>query len=77
MNKKTSYTNEFKFKVAIEAIRGQKTIPQLVQEFNVASSLISKWKKQVLDTGASVFANSTILTDFTLLWGTRLQLLSI
>lgn len=58
MNKKTSYTNEFKFKVAIEAIRGQKTIPQLVQEFNVASSLISKWKKQVLDSGASVFANN-------------------
>jgi transposase-like protein len=58
MNKKTSYTNEFKFKIAIEAIRGQKTIPQLVQEFNVASSLISKWKKQVLDNGSNVFSNS-------------------
>lgn len=59
MNKKTSYTNEFKFKVALEAIREQKTIAQLVQEFNVASSLISKWKKQVLENGANVFASSS------------------
>ena len=41
MNKKTSYTNEFKFKVALEAIREQKTIAQLVQEFNVARSLLN------------------------------------
>ena len=55
MNKKTSYTNEFKFTVALEAIRSQKTIPELVKEFNVASCLISKWKKQVLECGATVF----------------------
>jgi transposase-like protein len=45
MTKKTSYSNEFKFKVALETIRSQKIIAELVQEFNVASSLISKWKK--------------------------------
>ncbi len=56
MNKKTSYTNEFKFKVALEAIRSQKTIPDLVKEFNVASCLISKWKKQVLESGSTVFS---------------------
>jgi transposase-like protein len=55
MNKKTSYTNEFKFKVALEAIRNQKTIPDIVKEFNVASCLISKWKKQVLENGSTVF----------------------
>lgn len=59
MNKKTSYTNEFKFKVALAAIRGQKTIPELVQEFNVASCLISKWKKQILDNGSTVFSTDT------------------
>jgi transposase-like protein len=59
MNKKTNYTNEFKFKIAIEAIRGDKTIAQLVQEHNVASSLISKWKKQVLESGASLFGSSS------------------
>jgi transposase-like protein len=59
MTKKTSYSNEFKFKVALEAIRSQKTIAELVQEFNVASSLISKWKKQVLDSGSNIFNSAT------------------
>jgi transposase len=54
--KKTSYSNEFKFKVAVDAIRGHKTIAELVIEHNVASSLISKWKKQLLDCGAKTFA---------------------
>lgn len=58
MSKKTNYTNEFKFKIAIEAIRGDKTLAQLVQEHNVASSLICKWKKQVLDSGASLFGSN-------------------
>ena len=59
MTKKTSYSNEFKFKVALEALRSQKTIAELVQEFNVASSLISKWKKQVLDSGSNIFNSAT------------------
>jgi transposase len=57
--KKTSYTNEFKCKVAIEAIREKKTIADLVIEHNVASSLISKWKRQLLDGGAAAFASES------------------
>ena len=41
-NKKTSYTNEFKFKVAMDAIHGQKIIAELAIEYAIASSLISK-----------------------------------
>ena len=37
--KKSNYTKEFKFKVAVSALRNDKTIPQLVEEFSVASSL--------------------------------------
>lgn len=56
--KKTSYSNEFKFKVALDAIRAQKTLAELVAEHNVASSLISKWKKQLIECGANAFAVS-------------------
>jgi hypothetical protein len=38
-----------KFKVAIEAIRGEKTIAALCQEYGVVSSQIAKWKKIVLE----------------------------
>jgi len=56
-SKKSSYSNEFKFKVALDAIRGQKTIQELVQEYSVAGSLISKWKKQLLEHGSKAFAS--------------------
>jgi len=59
--KKTSYSNEFKFKVALDAIRAQKTLAELVAEHHVASSLISKWKKQLIENGASAFSASNRL----------------
>ena len=56
LSKKSSYSNEFKSKVALEAIKSDKTIADLVMEYNVASSLISKWKKQLLDNASTAFA---------------------
>lgn len=49
------HSKGFKFKVALEAIRGDLTIPQIVSKYQVASSLVHKWKKQVLSEGSSVF----------------------
>lgn len=54
--KKASYSNEFKFKIALEAIKGLKTISELVIEHNVANSLIHKWRQQLIEGGAEVFA---------------------
>lgn len=59
MAKKTSYTNEFKGKVALDAIKSDKTIAELVMEYNVASSLISKWKKQLLDNVSTAFISNS------------------
>lgn len=56
--KKKPHSSEFKFKVAIEAIRGEKTISELCAEYGVVSSQLFKWKKALLDQGADVFKNS-------------------
>ena len=53
--RKKPHSNEFKFRVALEAIRGEKTIAALCQEYGVVSSQIAKWKKVVLEEGAGVF----------------------
>lgn len=53
--RKKPHSGEFKFKVALEAIRGDKTIATLCQEYGVVSSQIAKWKKTVLDQGSLVF----------------------
>ncbi|NCT56792.1 MAG: transposase, partial [Legionella sp.] len=44
MAKKT-FTAEFKSKVAIEAVKGNKTINELTTEFGVHASQIHNWKK--------------------------------
>lgn len=49
------HSKEFKFKVAIEAIRGDLTIAQIVSKYQVAESLVHRWKKQLLDCGVDVF----------------------
>jgi len=50
-----TYRKELKFKVAIEAIRGDLTIAQIVSKYQMAESLVHKWKKQLLDQGSDVF----------------------
>jgi transposase-like protein len=49
------YTKEFKFKVAIAAIKGEKQLSELAAEFKVHQTLISNWKRQLMEQGAGVF----------------------
>ena len=49
MSKQKSYTKEFKFKVAIEMIKGDLTIAEIISKYQVPRSVLSKWKKQLLD----------------------------
>ncbi len=53
--RKKPHGSDFKFKVALEALRGEKTLAQICQEYGVVSSQVAKWKKVVLEQGASVF----------------------
>ena len=54
--KKKPHSAEYKFKVAIEALKGEKTTAELCQEYGVVSSQIFKWKRELLKTGAEVFS---------------------
>lgn len=50
------YSSQFKVKVALEAIRGQKTANEIASEYGVHPTQIAQWKKQVLDELPNVFA---------------------
>ena len=58
-SKRNHYTKEFKFKIAIAAIKGEKQLSELAAEFKVHQTLISSWKRQLMEQGAEVFENKT------------------
>ena len=54
-NKRRQYSAGFKFKVALEAAKGRKTISELASEMEVHPNHISEWKRQLLADGSSLF----------------------
>lgn len=50
------HSKDLKFKVALEAIRGDLTIAQIVSKYGVGESLVHRWKKQLLDQGSDIFS---------------------
>jgi transposase-like protein len=54
--KRKSFNTEFKAKVAIEAIKGHKTVNELASEFEISPSQINNWKKQLLDGASDTFS---------------------
>jgi transposase-like protein len=50
------YSSDFKAKVALEAIKGQKTLNEISSEYGVHTTQITQWKKQVLDELPQIFA---------------------
>jgi transposase-like protein len=53
--KRRRHSPGFKFKVALEAAKEQKTISQLSSELSLHPTQISDWKKQLLEKGETVF----------------------
>jgi transposase len=50
-----NHSPAFKAKVAIAAIKGEKTLTELVQQFDVHASQIKQWKDLLLEGAAGVF----------------------
>jgi transposase len=51
------YGADWKAKVALEAIKGQRTIQQIASHYEIHPTLVTHWKKQLLEGAAEIFSN--------------------
>jgi transposase len=54
-----NHTPAFKAKVALAAVRGEKTLSELAQLFDVHPNQITQWKAQLLEGAAEVFGSGS------------------
>jgi transposase len=53
-----NHTPAFKAKVALAAIKGEKTMAELAQQFDVHANQITQWRGQLLEGAADVFGEA-------------------
>jgi len=52
------FDGKFKSRVALEAIRGLRTISEIAKQFKVHPNQVTLWKKQLLEGAGEVFEGS-------------------
>lgn len=64
--KRKKYSSEFKAKVALAALKNEETAAELAQRFGVHPTMISTWKRSLLEGATDIFdkaPNSRKQTD--------------
>ena len=56
--KRRNFTPEFKAAVVLEALRGESSQAKLCRCHNLSEDQLSKWKQQVVENVASLFAST-------------------
>ena len=57
VNMRKRYDAAFRAKVALEAVKGEKTLAELSSEFGVHPNQISKWRRQLLELLPELFTD--------------------
>ncbi len=57
MTMRRRFTAEFKARVALEALRGDRTVQEIAAKHKVHPNQVSTWKRQAVDGLDAVFSN--------------------
>ncbi|MEE8463240.1 MAG: transposase [Gammaproteobacteria bacterium] len=55
MSKRRQHNPEFKARVALEAVKGERTVTELASRYGVHPTMINQWKKLLVEGAADVF----------------------
>jgi transposase-like protein len=51
------YSADLKAKIAVEAVKGQRTMQEIASHYSVHPSQVTQWKKQLLEGAGDIFSN--------------------
>jgi transposase-like protein len=54
------YSAEFKAKLALEVVKGERTLTEIASEAQVHPNLLMQWKRQLLDSLPAVFSDKRV-----------------
>jgi transposase-like protein len=57
---RTRYSADFKAKLALEVIKGERTLNEIASDAHVHPNLLMQWKRQLLESLPAVFADKRI-----------------
>ena len=63
--KRRNHSAAFKAKVALEALKGERTLAELSEQFEVHPNQIQDWKKRLVDGAEDVFGGNAVEAQHT------------
>ena len=54
-----NHSATFKAKVALAAVKGDKTVAEIAQQYEVHPTQVTDWRRQLMERAADVFAGAT------------------
>jgi putative transposase len=62
--KRKRYSAEFKAKLVLEALEGEKTINEIASSYSIIPKNLINWKKQFLENMSLAFDKSTVVKEY-------------
>ena len=63
--KRRNHSSAFKAKVALAALKGDRTLAELAEQFDVHPNQIQDWKKRLVDGAVDVFGGNAVEAQHT------------